>query len=169
MSCYFCLSADPKPETIRKALQTGNFYSSTGLLLKDIQRTETIWTITVDPAHAKGTTTRFIGFGGKTLQTVHGSVATFDLSKRTQGRYVRAVVNDEQGRKAWVQPLFFKIRWNHIGERGSNEKVYLFNQSDDLDGDYKDFRVELTSVLVDKKSNTFTQKRIVLLNNEKGF
>lgn len=46
---------------------------------------------------------RLIGTGGKVLATKRGRAVTFALGAVGKG-YVRAVVEDARGRRAWVQP-----------------------------------------------------------------
>jgi hypothetical protein len=47
--------------------------------------------------------TRFIGKGGKELAVVSGPRARYE--PRGNEGYVRAVVEDDRGNKAWVQPV----------------------------------------------------------------
>ena len=47
--------------------------------------------------------TRFVGRGGRALARQRGAIAEYD--PRGDEGYVRAVVRDSRGRKAWVQPL----------------------------------------------------------------
>ena len=47
---------------------------------------------------------KFIGTGGQVLARSEGRNARFNLALAPSG-YLRAVVEDGQGRKAWVQPI----------------------------------------------------------------
>jgi hypothetical protein len=47
---------------------------------------------------------RFVGAGGRTLALAHGRAAEFPL-ERARGGYVRAVITDGRGRRAWTQPV----------------------------------------------------------------
>ena len=48
---------------------------------------------------------RFIGTGGVVLSVVDGPSASFDLAMAPSG-YVRALVENHYGQRAWVQPVF---------------------------------------------------------------
>jgi hypothetical protein len=46
----------------------------------------------------------FIGAGGRVLARKQGRTASFRLGE-ARGGYVRVVVEDSRGRRAWVQPV----------------------------------------------------------------
>ena len=89
--------------SIREALRQGNFYSSTGVSLVDVRAQDGVLEVEVDSGQEHEI--RFVGSGGRVLERVRGTTARFDL-KETDSRYVRAVIQDDAGRKAWTQPLF---------------------------------------------------------------
>ena len=88
---------------IVEALERGEFYASTGVELIDVQRTSPRYALTIKPDAFSRYTTRFIGKDGKVLAEVTGNAAVYD-TKGGEG-YVRAVVLESNGRKAWTQPI----------------------------------------------------------------
>ena len=88
---------------IVEALERGDFYASTGVELEDVQRTSTRYALTIKPDAFSRYTTRFIGKDGKLLAEATGNAAAYDV-KGGEG-YVRAVVLESNGRKAWTQPI----------------------------------------------------------------
>ena len=92
------------PLSIVSALETGAFYASTGVELDDIVVTDRRLEVHIRPLGSFRYTTRFIGAGGRVLLETGANPAVFEL----QGPevYVRAVVHDSGGWRAWVQPVF---------------------------------------------------------------
>ncbi len=94
--------AEPSLAALRQALSAGDFYASTGVELSEL---------TVSPARLSfnihgGTapwSTRFVGAGGALLSEQQGSSASYE--PRGDEGYVRAVVSDAKGLRAWVQPV----------------------------------------------------------------
>jgi hypothetical protein len=85
------------------ALERGDFYASTGVELSDVQRSATTLSVTIKPDAWSRYTTRFIGRDGRVLLETGANPATYQV-KGDEG-YVRAVVLESNGRKAWVQPV----------------------------------------------------------------
>jgi hypothetical protein len=125
-------SSELSPGTIAAAIDRGEFYSSSGVMLKDVAVTETEYTVSVDrgateaearkpelvgrqatkeAGAAPGYRIDFIGPGGKVLHTVNDTEATY---QRPPGlAYVRAKVTytrEADGalveHAAWTQPAF---------------------------------------------------------------
>lgn len=92
--------AERNPEAIRAALARGDFYSSTGVILAAIERTERALSIEVQSPGEHQIT--FIGTGGAVLASRRGPRAEVALPR---AGYVRAEISDPHGRKAWVQPV----------------------------------------------------------------
>ena len=88
------------PVAIRNALARGDFYSSTGVVLRRIERTGD--TLVVETAGGDHDIT-LIGNGGAVLARTRGPSATFSLAG-ARG-YVRVDVADAYGHRAWVQPI----------------------------------------------------------------
>jgi hypothetical protein len=89
-------------ESIRRAIVAGDFYSSTGVLLAEAGRRAGF--LEVQIAGGEPVDFTFIGPGGAVLARAHGAAAAISLADRAG--YVRAVVTDASGHKAWTQPVF---------------------------------------------------------------
>lgn len=106
---FVMVRADRSPEAIRDALHSGDFYASTGLFLEDVSFDEGVLEVRVAPSPTGSTSIAFIVDGGVVALTTVGSQARYDT--RTKGhRYVRAVVTDQDGHRAWIQPVFLDAR-----------------------------------------------------------
>ncbi len=92
------------PLDIVSALEEGRFYASTGVELDDLVVTERRIEVHIQPQGNFKHTTRFIGAGGRVLAETGANPAVFDLTEPEV--YVRAVVRDSGGRRAWIQPVF---------------------------------------------------------------
>lgn len=92
------------PSNILGALERGDFYASTGVVLDDVRVTGGGIEIRIKPDGKTKYRVRFIGAGGTVLAEAIDSPAvyTFDGTER----YVRARVEDSNGRTAWTQPVF---------------------------------------------------------------
>ena len=90
-------------KSIREALDRGEFYASSGIELSALQRTRERWRVEIKASPGERYETRFIGKGGRVLRRVPGEIAEYD--PRGDELYVRAVVRDSKGRKAWLQPM----------------------------------------------------------------
>jgi hypothetical protein len=71
--------------------------------LADVQRSASRIEIRIKPDSWSKYTTRFIGRDGKVLAESSANPARYDI-KGDEG-YVRAVVLESNGKKAWVQPV----------------------------------------------------------------
>jgi hypothetical protein len=90
------------PRDIIAALERGDFYASTGVELSDIQRSASQLTVSIKPDLWSRYTTRFIGKDGRVLAETGANPAVYAING-DEG-YVRAVVLESNGKKAWVQP-----------------------------------------------------------------
>jgi hypothetical protein len=104
---FVMVRARKEPRSIREAMAHGDFYSSTGVLLERLEVSEEA--IEIDVAADSEGIHRFlfIGTGGRTLAESQGRQARFRLADAPRG-YVRVVVSDASGRKAWVQPVLIR-------------------------------------------------------------
>jgi predicted metal-dependent phosphoesterase TrpH len=91
-------------DDILASLESGDFYSSTGVELEDVQATSKELRITIRPARDTKYTTEFIGSNGAVLTAQHGLSAVYPF--RGGERYVRALVRASNGDSAWTQPVF---------------------------------------------------------------
>ena len=96
--------AAKEPAAIRAAIARGDFYASTGVLLARVERTGDRLEIDVDERSPGVHRFTFVGAGGRALSRAQGRRAAFALAG-ARGGYVRAVVADGAGRRAWTQPI----------------------------------------------------------------
>jgi hypothetical protein len=97
---------------LMESLREGRFYASTGVELESYSADAAGISIKIKPARewapslvpSARYTTRFIGEGGKVLAEVVGRSPQYRF--RGGERYVRAVITDSDGRRAWTQPVF---------------------------------------------------------------
>ena len=90
--------------TIMSAIDAGNFYSSTGVELTQMVRSNDRIEFTIDQKDSIGYTTEFIGGNGRVLERTGANPASY---ARPAGEpCLRAVVTDSNGLKAWLQPIF---------------------------------------------------------------
>ncbi len=100
-------------EAILAGLNSGDFYASTGVMLKDIQATSESLMVEIEPnAVATGSPKRFrvvfVGKDGGVLAVSNQNPASYKF-KGTE-MYVRARIEDSGGRRAWTQPVFLASR-----------------------------------------------------------
>jgi hypothetical protein len=101
---FVMVRARKNPTDIRAAVEQGAFYSSNGVLLDRAEMVQGMLQVTV-ASHMSGRHRfRFIGKGGKVIASAEGREAAIRIDDMATG-YVRVVVQDERGRKAWVQPI----------------------------------------------------------------
>ena len=94
------------PRAIVEALDRGEFYASTGVVLQDIRADARQLTVTVRPDAWSKYRIQFIGKGGRILREAVEPSSTYTFSG-DEG-YVRARVLESNGRMAWVQPVVVK-------------------------------------------------------------
>lgn len=100
---FVMVRARKEPAAIREALAMGDFYASTGVILKRLERSAATLEIEVADRDSGSHQFVFTGKDGRVLARTEGRRATFHLGDAAGG-YVRAVVTDNRGRKAWIQP-----------------------------------------------------------------
>lgn len=91
---------------ILTALESGDFYASTGVTLKDYQADAKAIRLAIAPEPQIKYTVQFIGQGGKVLKEVPGTTAEYTF--KGDELYVRAKVLESNGKAAWTQPVFLK-------------------------------------------------------------
>jgi len=89
---------------IARALDRGDFYSSTGVSLKDVKITDSSLTVEIEEKGRTKYTVFFIGQGGNVLAESADNPAVYRFTGNEP--YVRAKVLDSNGREAWTQPHF---------------------------------------------------------------
>ena len=87
-------------EDIEENIRTGNFYASTGVILKDYQAGKK--SITIESEN--GDEIVFIGKNGSVLSEASGKIATYKM--KGDELYVRAKITSSDGSAAWTQPVF---------------------------------------------------------------
>ena len=94
------------PDAIVEALESGDFYASTGVTLEELDLSQEYISLTIDQTADSIYTTRFTGRGGATYAEVVGTEASYRI--RGDEGYVRATVMSSSGPKAWTQPVFLR-------------------------------------------------------------
>jgi hypothetical protein len=101
---FVVVRAARDPASIRAALERGDFYASSGVRLARVEARPGDLEVEVAPATPGDCEVRFVGAGGKVLHQANGRRARFLLAA-ARGGYVRAVITDASGRRAWTQPV----------------------------------------------------------------
>jgi hypothetical protein len=91
-------------QDLAAALNAGDFYSSTGVELNEVQATAAGLRIAIKPKGNARYRTHFIGTGGRVLKTAYDTAPSYDFAGGET--YVRARVECSNGDEAWVQPVF---------------------------------------------------------------
>jgi hypothetical protein len=89
---------------IMRNLDSGLFYSSTGVEIVNLLIEPTRIEIIIKDTGNTEYTTDFIGSAGKLLYSTKNNPAVYYLS--SEGTYVRARITDKDGHCAWIQPIF---------------------------------------------------------------
>ncbi len=93
-------------EAILGSLERGDFYASSGVAIEDYAATDEAVTVKIREASLAKFETLFIGRGGRVLQTSTSNPAIYRI--RGGEGYVRAKVNDSNGKHAWLQPVWVR-------------------------------------------------------------
>ena len=93
-------------EAVIQALETGEFYSSTGVTLPELEISRESIHLTIEQEREHIYSTTFSGRGGISLSEVVGTEAEYRV--RGNEGYVRATVRSSSGAKAWTQPAFLR-------------------------------------------------------------
>ena len=89
-------------DAIVQGLKSGDFYGSTGVSLRSVQRSKSAVYIEVEKETMYRT--YFVGRDGRTLAEVSGPAPIYEI-EGDEG-YVRARVRSTTGARAWTQPVF---------------------------------------------------------------
>jgi len=93
-------SPDLTAEDIEENIRNGNFYATSGVILKKLHSGKRSITIVSE----NGTLIKFIGKNGSILKEISGDSATYDI--KGDELYVRAKITNSLGKAAWTQPVF---------------------------------------------------------------
>jgi hypothetical protein len=88
------------PEDIKRNISDGNFYATTGIIINDLQISDT--SIFVDTVN--GSEISFIGYKGKVVNSVRANKAYYKFDGNE--RYIRIKIKNKEGKMAWTQPRF---------------------------------------------------------------
>lgn len=102
---WVMVKASPQRASIRAALERGEFYSTNGVVLSDVDLEGRALRIVADPASEGPHRFVFIGIGGAVLDRQRGREARYEPPAEYTG-YVRVLVKDRAGRRAWTQPVW---------------------------------------------------------------
>jgi hypothetical protein len=118
-------------DEIVRSLDSGLFYSSTGVELADVRITPLRLEIQIKERGMTDCTTDFIAAGGRVLRSTRENPAVYDLSAglARELTYIRARVTDSSGSHAWVQPVFV-VRDEARTVHSVDPKVYATAVSD---------------------------------------
>ena len=97
------VNAENNVPDILKALSEGRFYASTGPEIHDFTFEDGVARVSCSPA-AK---VQFISWRMPTRQVTGENLTQAEMKIFDKAHYVRACVVDEQGRRAWTNPIFF--------------------------------------------------------------
>ncbi len=100
-------SASLSIDSLLNALVAGHFYSTTGIILEDMETSPDRLKITAQRWEYERHRIEFIGLGGGILKTVYSREAEY-IPNGAEG-YVRIRVTDSNGLQAWTQPVFLAI------------------------------------------------------------
>jgi hypothetical protein len=96
--------ANKSLDAIRAALLAGDFYATTGVLLRELEASPQRLALSIEGAAGVSFAIRFVGRGSRVLAEHQGVQASY--APRGDEGYVRAVVQAPGGQKAWTQPVF---------------------------------------------------------------
>jgi hypothetical protein len=88
---------------ILTAMESGDFYASTGVELVDYTTTRTSMSVAIKTTTFSKYRVQFVGRGGRVLHEAHDSPAHYTF--RGDEGYVRARIIESNGRTAWCQPV----------------------------------------------------------------
>ncbi|HVT44618.1 MAG TPA: CehA/McbA family metallohydrolase [Thermoanaerobaculia bacterium] len=91
---------------ILEAMERGDFYASTGVVIDDLVVDDSSMTITITTKGDTRYTTSFIGRNGAILSRSSSNRASYSF--RGDEGYVRAKIHDSNGNVAWLQPVFVR-------------------------------------------------------------
>jgi hypothetical protein len=93
-------------DEIMRSLRAGDFYASTGVVLKEYHANRDKIVIQIEPreAYKERYRIQFIGNNGRVLQDATATSASYAI-KGDEG-YVRVRIKSSNGQTAWTQPIF---------------------------------------------------------------
>lgn len=104
---WVMVRAERDEKAIREAMLRGEFYATTGVLLDRVEVVDGVLEVDLKGDRFGRHEVVFIGAGGRELARQETRRGRYRLADAGAEGYVRAVVADAYGRKAWVQPVRF--------------------------------------------------------------
>ncbi len=105
---WVMVSSENEPSAILDALRRGAFYSSTGPVIHDFYVDNGVAHVACSPV--REIVVRHLRVPYRIARPQPGSdtleCASFDVRQGGDANYIRAVVTDAQGRRAWTNPIF---------------------------------------------------------------
>lgn len=102
---WICVKAKKlTQENILDAVENGNFYSSTGVVIEDVVLGKNQIEVRIKPQSVFKYTVLFTGHNGKILKTSFSNPAVYNI--KGNEKYVRAKILCSDGNCAWTQPVF---------------------------------------------------------------
>lgn len=95
-------------DAIVRALSRGDFYASTGVILRAYDVNPREISLTIESSNDRRFLIEFVGRGGRVLSTDTGTTARYRVTG-SEG-YVRVRITDSSGRRAWTQPVMVAAR-----------------------------------------------------------
>ncbi|MFO0661376.1 MAG: hypothetical protein U0165_16315 [Polyangiaceae bacterium] len=100
---WIMVRAQPTLESIRAAVLEGRFYATTGPTIQEIEVSDHSYTVSLLHPTDK---VSFIVSPGETIEPKSGKITTLDFSTlRHDVTWVRAIVDNTRGHRAWTQPV----------------------------------------------------------------
>ena len=102
--------ANKNKEAIINAIKAGAFYSSSGILLENIELKDNTITLSAATPRVPNTVFKFIGQEGKLLkkELVQEAQAAVSYTVKGNEGYVRVEASREDGAQAWTQPFWIE-------------------------------------------------------------
>jgi len=91
-------------DSLIKSMHNGNFYSSSGVSLDDMESSDQHIEFSISQIDDFLHSTKLIGENGRILKEVSGNKVKYEF-EGNEG-YVRAEIMDSDGALAWTQPIF---------------------------------------------------------------
>lgn len=103
---FIMLQADElSPDAINRALDEGAFYASRGPRFRQIEIEDGEIHVTCDPVRQIGFHSNLPYVRGRCVQGDGITEATYKINAEAMERYVRVFLVDDQGRRAWANPI----------------------------------------------------------------
>ena len=96
-------AAELSTAALAEAIERGDFYASTGVVLDDVERLPNGIKVQIRQSRPFKYTVEFIGENSRVLKSTFENPSTYTLAR--SDRYVRAKITASSGEVAWTQPV----------------------------------------------------------------